>query len=91
MLLLLRFVLLRFVLILLSQNRGQEFVCCSYYFDHPAQIMAEECYCEIFIETFDDEDLSPSKWLIAHRQWGGMNGGVVKGACITVPCFVCSL
>jgi hypothetical protein len=35
---------------------------------------------KIFFEDFSSNHICPRRWLIARKQWGGDNGGVVEGS-----------
>lgn len=41
-------------------------------------VTENEPQSDILFEDFDGDSLDSSKWLIANKQWGGKNGGVVK-------------
>lgn len=38
----------------------------------------EESRSDVLFDDFDGNSLDTDKWLIAHKRWGGNNGGVVK-------------
>ncbi|MCF0122575.1 MAG: glycoside hydrolase family 16 protein, partial [Ruminiclostridium sp.] len=39
---------------------------------------AEAPEADVFFDDFNENTLDSSRWLIAHKRWGGDNGGVVK-------------
>lgn len=43
----------------------------------PTQIVDQAGQTEVFYDDFSGDSLDTSKWLIAEKQWGGLNGGVV--------------